>query len=187
MRLNKEFLFILFYFCSFLLDTNKWVNFSFRGKGMTLTRQELSFNTFCGGLWRDKKRNIYSSNRSLFSRESMSPPSDSTTRWPISWRSALIPSSSKEPFFLAIFGSRLKAESTQASREERPLFCPLPQEASALTIFAEGNCCYLWYPRNFSHSDRVLLSVIKINFSLLFFKEVLLFHSVLHKQQQINL
>ena len=63
---------------------------------------------------------IYSSHRSIFSRESMPPPSDSATHWPISEHSALIPSTSQELFLLALFGSRSWVREHPASSEERP-------------------------------------------------------------------
>ena len=43
---------------------------------------------------------ICSSHRSISLHESMPPPRDSVTHWPINWQSALIPSSSQELFFL---------------------------------------------------------------------------------------
>ena len=46
-----------------------------------------------------------SSHRFIFSSESMPPPSNSASNWPISGQSALIPSSSKELFFLTLFES----------------------------------------------------------------------------------
>ena len=58
-----------------------------------------------------------SSHRSIFSRESMPPPSDSATHRPISGQSALILSSSQELFFLALFGSHDKSERTQLAAE----------------------------------------------------------------------
>ena len=45
-----------------------------------------------------------SSHRSISSHESMPPPSDSATNWPITRQSALIPSPSLELFFLVLFG-----------------------------------------------------------------------------------
>ena len=129
----------------------------------------------------------------------MTPSSNLATHWPISEQSALIPSSSKELFFLALFGSWSRDREYPASREERPLSHPFLLDTPALTIFAKDNCCYLQHSadtwntaatwntqKNFSYSDTSLLSVIKINLSL-FFKEVLLFYSALHKQLQINL
>ena len=54
-----------------------------------------------------------SNHRSIFSHEPMPPPSDSATHWPISRQSALVPSSSKELFFLPLFGSLPQTESTR--------------------------------------------------------------------------
>ena len=48
----------------------------------------------------------FSSRRSIFSRESMLPPSDSAMHWPISWQSTLIPYTFQELFLLALSGSQ---------------------------------------------------------------------------------
>ena len=144
-----------------------------------------------------------SSHRFIFSRKSMPAPSDLATHWPISGQSAMVPSSSKELFFLALFWKSATDREHTASREERPHSCNLPWDTPALMIFTEDNCCYLLHTKeltlrpatvllpdtqkNVSHSDTSLLSVITINHSLLFFKKVLLFCSALHKQLQINL
>ena len=47
-----------------------------------------------------RRRRAYSSHRSISFCKSMAPPRESVTHWPINWQSALIPSSSKELFFL---------------------------------------------------------------------------------------
>ena len=144
-------------------------------------------------------------------------PNDLATHWPISGQSTLIPSSSQELFFLALFGSWSSTESTRPAKK-KDLSAVACHGNSALMIFTEDNCCQrypqkkimatisythkrtnaatcntlknwnttcdtaTWYPkRTFSHFDTSLLSVIKINYSLLFFKEVLLFCSALHK------
>ena len=61
-----------------------------------------------------------SNHRSIFSRESMPPPSDLATHWPISGQSALIPSTSQELFLLAIFWKSLRSESTQPAVKKDP-------------------------------------------------------------------
>ena len=108
------------------------------------------------------------------------PPGDSATHWPISGQSTLILSSSKELFFLALFRSPPQTESTRQA-EKKTLSCCLPRDIPTLMIFTEDNCCYLWHPKELFSLRHSLLSVIKINLSLLFFKEALLFCSVLHK------
>ena len=62
-----------------------------------------------------------SSHRFISFRESMPPPSDSA----IIDRSALIPSSSLELFFLVFFGSQPMVRELLASSQDRPLSHPL--------------------------------------------------------------
>ena len=66
-----------------------------------------------------RRDHLCSSDKSIFSRESMLPPSDSTTHWPVSRQSALIPSSFQELFFLALFGSRPAEQRAQDQQRRK--------------------------------------------------------------------
>ena len=103
----------------------------------------------------------------------------------------------KNYFFKPFLEVDLKNREHTASREERPLstghssindlhWRSLLLHSKELTL-RPATLLRLDTQKNFSPSDTSLLSVMKINHSLLSFKEVLLFCSVLHKQLQINL
>ena len=62
-----------------------------------------------------------SSYRSISFRESMLPPRESVTHWPINWQSALIPSSSQELFFLVPSFCVSTVRDPWASNTNRPL------------------------------------------------------------------
>ena len=154
-----------------------------------------------------------SSHRSIFSRESVPPSSESATHWPIRGRAHWFHLPLKN-YFLALFGSRPAVREHSASSEERPLL-PFPTDISAWKIFTEDTqqlstsytnestlrlatraTCYsdtpfaatvnTFYPLKNQHTtcgtkkNLFLLrlkftSAIRINFSLLCFKEVSLF------------
>ena len=86
-----------------------------------------------------------SSHRSIFTCESMPLPSDLATHWSISGQSALIPSSFKELFFLALFGSQ-PAEQIAQDQQRRKISPVACHGNPALAIFTEDNCCHR-YPQ----------------------------------------
>ena len=129
-----------------------------------------------------------SSHRSISFRESMPPPRDSVTHWPINWQSTLIPSSSQELFFLVPFGRTDNVREPWANSTNRCLLRhfnwfhsePIAEENAAAS-FAHA----FYKPRTniltsdtkgiLSHSHSFTPAMI-INLSLLCcLKEVLLF------------
>ena len=125
---------------------------------------------------------LCSSHRSIFSCESMPPPSDSATHWPISGQITLIPSSYKN-YFSSPFWKSATSRESPASREEKPLPRPFLLDTPALTIFAEDNCCYLrhccdlrqpkelfslWHKFTFCHQNKPFVVVLPGGFVVLF-------------------
>ena len=149
---------------------------------------------------------LCSSHRSIFSRESMPPPSDLATHWPISGQSALIPSTSQELFLLAVFGSldsqrapgyqwrkiSLTSSPTDISHGRSSLKMKLLQATHTkepALRFVTRATCYSDTPPTNSRTNilsgdlqknlfslwRKFTSAMRINLSLLCFKEVSLF------------
>ena len=77
-----------------------------------------------------------SNHRSIFSRESMSPPSDSATHWPISRQSALNPSTSQEFFLLALFES-CYSQRALSQQWRKTSLTSSPMDIPAWEIFTE--------------------------------------------------
>ena len=125
---------------------------------------------------------ICSSHRSIFSCKSMPLPSDSATHRPISGQSALIPSSSKELFFLALFGSLPQTESTRpAEKKDRsPVAChgTFQHWRSSLKITAatcdtdatwhQKELFSRWHKSTFCHKNKPLIVVLQRSFVILF-------------------